>query len=482
MKQLFSLLWLGLLASANHLSAQCEPVITTYNGLCVNLLQADIDGDGMTDQAQCTIQAADLLLLAPNPCAAGPLDLRIRKAGTGTGAPATTSVAFDCNELGTQLVEIWAGDASTGVWNYTNTYVIVQDGGACSQSPLPTACGASDQLPPALQVFNGLAASLVPNGAGAGTLKFTAANLRAKVSDNCAGPIRLRLRRSGFGSGVPATSSVTFDCNDLGIQPVEVWAGDGSGNWTSVETYVLIDDANGVCGTAIAAGCAPDLTVPDVQVYNGLAACIAPTASGGAVATVRAKPFLRQRSDNCVGTPLMVRISREGETTTPPTTSSLNFSCDELGTQLVRIWVGDAAGNWSQTLTYVIIQDNLNLCGIGPAPELASVVPGWKPALPTRTQAGMNPSAAANGFDFSIRPNPTSGSFTVNGVLENADFARFDLYNNFGQKIKTLAERQWLPAGEFRFDFETGGDLPAGLYRCVMQTDGATKTMALVKN
>lgn len=477
MKLILPFLWLGLLAYAAPLAAQCEPNITVFNGLTANLTPTDTDSDGTTDNTQCTVQAADFVRLAPNPCGTAPLEYRIRKAATGTGIPSATSVTFDCIDSGVQLVEIWAGDASQtggGYWNFTETYVIVQDNGnVCNASPVSASCGADD-VPPALFVFNGLTASLVPDGAGGGKVNVTAANLRAYATDNCPGPIRLRIRKSGAGSGVPTTTSVSFDCTELGTQPVEVWAGDASGNWDYTETYVLIGDETGICGTNIAAGCSPDLTPPDALVYNGLAVCIAPTP-GGIVAEMRAKPFLRQRGDNCAGLPLTIRISRTGETTTPPNTASLQFDCSELGQQLVTIWVGDGAGNWSQTVTYILVQDNFNLCGIGPRTQ---AIPDWK-TNPAQAQT-RTPAPAAGPAALSVQPNPTSGAFAVNGVLEVADFARFDLYNAFGQKVRTLSDRVWLPAGEFRFDFETG-DLPAGLYRCVLQTNGAVKSINILR-
>jgi hypothetical protein len=49
--------------------------------------------------------------------------------------PGTTAVSFDCAELGTQAVEIWASDLS-GNWTRAETYVIVQDNvNGCGSAP-----------------------------------------------------------------------------------------------------------------------------------------------------------------------------------------------------------------------------------------------------------------------------------------------------------------------------------------------------------
>jgi hypothetical protein len=66
------------------------------------------------------------------------LVIGIRKSGTGTGFPRNpdgtpqTSVTFTCDELGTQLVELWSIDKADNA-DYCETYVIVQDNmGYCS--------------------------------------------------------------------------------------------------------------------------------------------------------------------------------------------------------------------------------------------------------------------------------------------------------------------------------------------------------------
>lgn len=104
-----------------------KPTVTCINGLSVNIMQT-----GMI-----TLNVNSFLQYVTDNCSTpAQIQIGIRKAGTGTGFPTGTStVNFDCNETGTQLVEIWAQDAS-GNADFCQTYVNIQDNsGACA----PTA-------------------------------------------------------------------------------------------------------------------------------------------------------------------------------------------------------------------------------------------------------------------------------------------------------------------------------------------------------
>ncbi len=99
------------------------PTVVCLNGLSVNLMPTKM----------VTLWASDFLQYADDNCTpADQLVIAIRKAGTGNGFPLNpdgtpqTSVTFDCNELGSQQVELWAMDKA-GNADYCQTYVIVQD-------------------------------------------------------------------------------------------------------------------------------------------------------------------------------------------------------------------------------------------------------------------------------------------------------------------------------------------------------------------
>lgn len=480
MKRTYFLPPLLLLTGAVALPAQfCLPSITPLNGVAVNLVPTDADGDGLTDGASATVRAGELIRFSNNPCNSGPLSYRIRKSGTGTGVPTDTEVSFDCDDLGVQLVDVWGGD-SAGVWVNVPTYVLVQDNGnVCSgNAPVLSSDCADDETPPQLVVLNGLAASFVPNPEGDGSVKITASNFIVRKTDNCGGAVKARIRKSGTGTGVPSTTFVTFDCDEAGVQLVEIWGRDLSGNWDYVETYVRLTDTDDVCDNPVQAGCAPDQIPPTLLAYNGFVVNLG-FHNGTVKALVCAKPFLRLRQDNCDTNGLDFRIGFDDGSSTPPPSPIMYVTCDDLGAQIIGVWAGDDAGNWTRVYTYILVEDSDGLCG---SPRIADQPwPDWKSPLLAQADLRTEPATVAEAVDFAVQPNPTTGAFVVRGVLENAGFARFDLYNAFGQKVRTLAERQWLPAGEFQLGFETG-ELPAGMYWCVLQTDGATKSMALIKN
>jgi hypothetical protein len=120
------------------------PTVVCLNGLSVNIMPT-----GMI-----TLWATDFLQYAEDNCTLNPyLKYGIRKCGTGTGFPVDgngnpiTNVTFDCTELGTQCVELWAIDLA-GNADYCETYVIVQDNaGNCGNTGTVSVSGAMKTEP-----------------------------------------------------------------------------------------------------------------------------------------------------------------------------------------------------------------------------------------------------------------------------------------------------------------------------------------------
>lgn len=69
------------------------------------------------------------------------------------------------------------------------------------------------------------------------------------ATDNCtkAKDLKIGIRKAGTGTGFPTDRSVTFNCDEVGQQFVEIWAMDATGNADFCKTYVNIQDNMGSC-------------------------------------------------------------------------------------------------------------------------------------------------------------------------------------------------------------------------------------------
>jgi hypothetical protein len=119
----------------SFLAKDCKaPTVVCLNGLSVNIMPTQMIQLWVSD----FIQYAE-----DNVTPTGQLRYGVRKLGTGAGFPVdangnpVTSVLFNCAELGTQSVEVWAMDLA-GNSDYCETYVIVLDNnGNCNNTPGP---------------------------------------------------------------------------------------------------------------------------------------------------------------------------------------------------------------------------------------------------------------------------------------------------------------------------------------------------------
>ena len=112
-----------------------------------------------------------------------------------------------------------------------------------------------------------------------------------------------------------------------------------------------------------------DCKKPTVVCLNGLTVNIMPTQ----MINLWASDFLQYTEDNCTpANQLKIAIRKSGDPTPgfPQDAqgnpiSNVTFSCAELGTQLVKLWSIDKAGNADFCETYVIVQDNMGNCPPG---------------------------------------------------------------------------------------------------------------------
>lgn len=133
----------------------------------------------------------------------------IRKSGTGTGVPTTTSVVYNCNELGTNLVEVWAVDIA-GNADFCETSVILQDNtGVCSNQSNITLSGSLKT-----ETAQGVeGASVTLNGGIGGSGPITLIDYSSPNGD------------FGFSSALPAFSnaSITPIYNGDPLNGVNTW-------------------------------------------------------------------------------------------------------------------------------------------------------------------------------------------------------------------------------------------------------------------
>lgn len=105
-----------------------------------------------------------------------------------------------------------------------------------------------DNTAPLVYGDNDLVVGLVDQGGGVGTATLWAADFDEGSSDECSGICEMRITSPSVGGSVPPTStSVFFDCNDIGINSIDFWVKDCADNWSYISTSVVVVDEVGVC-------------------------------------------------------------------------------------------------------------------------------------------------------------------------------------------------------------------------------------------
>lgn len=126
-----------------------------------------------------------------------------------------------------------------------------------------------DCKPPSIVCYNGLSVNIMQTG----MITMWDTDFIKEYSDNCSpnNKIRTGIRKAGQGTGFPNDQhSVTFTCDELGKQYVEVWVNDESGAPDYCTTFVDVQDNMGSCPPSknFKGTVATDqsVLVPDVQV------------------------------------------------------------------------------------------------------------------------------------------------------------------------------------------------------------------------
>jgi hypothetical protein len=233
------------------------------------------------------------------------------------------------------------------------------------------------------------------------------------------------------GSGCSGTVTIPFpavsDCSDhititvsgqlgsgfnfqnvpSGIYQMTYTASDGCGNTSTLPFTVTVGDSQ-----PPAAGC-----------LNGLTVNL--TASGSV--NVNASAFNLNSTDNCTPVSSLVYCYSSN-----PTDVMQTFDCDDLGLQIpIQLYVMDLGGNMGICQTFLLVQDNQNVCNPGATEVNVSghiLTPQGIPVAQVSTsisgaQSAPVTTAAAGDFMFENLPvggnfilTPSKNSFPLNGV------------------------------------------------------------------
>ncbi|MCB9293581.1 MAG: T9SS type A sorting domain-containing protein [Lewinellaceae bacterium] len=110
------------------------PSPVCINGLAIELMPVDFDGDDVPDSGQMAIWANDFVVSPMADCT-GPVTYSINRAGDDPNVD-STGIVLTCADTGTLVVEIWAYD-QTGNADFCETYILVQDNmGLCGPDSL----------------------------------------------------------------------------------------------------------------------------------------------------------------------------------------------------------------------------------------------------------------------------------------------------------------------------------------------------------
>ncbi len=231
----------------------------------------------------------------------GIVKYEISRTSSTTGF-SQTGVTFTCADLAVPNPEtVWlrvmdAGDGTTGNSHVVSTTVTVQD----NTNPTAVCQPAIVQL----------------NNSGNGTL--TPAMVNGGSFDNC--------------SFTMSVSPNTFNCGNIGSNPVTLTATDGSGNMNSCMTTVTVQD-----------------NVPPVATCQNLTVAL---QSNGEVEVFAIQTTLTS-FDVCCGLFLPSEISVNGSGYAP----SYNFDCTEVGVNNVSARVFDCHGNSAICTSTITIED-----------------------------------------------------------------------------------------------------------------------------
>jgi hypothetical protein len=134
---------------------------------------------------------------------------------------------------------------------------------------------------------------------------------------------------------------------------------------------------------------------------------------GAGMGEIWASDFVASPIMDC-SEPIKYSINRVGEPNDPDQTG-LVLDCDDEGTLVIEIWAYDAAGNSDFCETYILVQDNMGVCGAA-APMAAGAV----------NTAGNEPvedvEVSLSGMASSAMTTQNDGAYVFNNLTAGLDY------------------------------------------------------------
>jgi hypothetical protein len=214
------------------------PAPTCINGLAIELMPIDTNGDGTPDDCGMETWASDFIVSPMGDCT-GPVKYSINRVGE-TPNPNASGLVLTGADVGTLVVQIWAWDGA-GNGDFCETYILVQDNmGVCPGQGLQAVSGAiSTEINRAVQNVQ-----VNLSGQGSATMMTNAAGSYAFTGLQTGYDYTVTPQRDGdYLNGVSTFDLVLISKHILGVEslnsPYKMIAADVN-NSRSITTLDLI--------------------------------------------------------------------------------------------------------------------------------------------------------------------------------------------------------------------------------------------------
>ena len=163
-----------------------------------------------------------------------------------------------------------------------------------------------------------------------------------------------------------------------------------------------------------------DCKAPAPICINGISLELMPIDTTGdndpdtGMAEVWVSDYLASPLTDCTG-PVKYSINFAGEPNDPDQ-DVLFFDCSHIGTQVIEIWAYDGAGNSDFCETYVIVQDNMNVCPTVGGASMAGAV------NTEQQEAVSDVEVSLSGQTSSSMTTGTDGAYSFEGLEAGMDY------------------------------------------------------------